>query len=45
MTVVSQAPIVSLSPISTIAIWPGGDTLRMVGLQNGQVWATEDFGG
>jgi len=28
------------SPISTIAIWPGGDNIRMVGLQNGQVWAT-----
>jgi hypothetical protein len=40
MTVVSQAPITGGSPISSIAIWPGGDNVRMVGLQNGQVWAT-----
>jgi hypothetical protein len=44
MTVVSQASISSPgsggSPISTIAIWPGDDNVRMVGLQNGQVWAT-----
>jgi hypothetical protein len=48
MTVVSQAPInatrcgaTSLPcPISTIAIWSGGDNLRMVGLRNGEVWAT-----
>jgi hypothetical protein len=48
MTVVSQPPINSSGcgngsqscPISTIAIWPGGDNIRMVGLQNGQVWAT-----
>ncbi len=40
MTVVSQAPIAGTSPISTIAIWPQGDNVRMVGLQNGQVWAT-----
>jgi hypothetical protein len=40
MTVVSQGPITSGSPISSIAIWPGGDNIRMVGLQNGQVWAT-----
>ena len=40
MTVVSQGPISSGSPISTIAIWPQGDNVRMVGLQNGQVWAT-----
>src|SRR5712692_8729367 len=42
MTVVSQAPIVSgpVSPISTIAISPQFDTYRIVGLQNGQVWAT-----
>ena len=40
MTVVSQAPIISGSPISTIAIWPQGDNIRVVGLQNGQVWAT-----
>src|SRR5205807_8466313 len=50
MTAVSQAPInstpcdatvpASPCPISTIAIWPGGDNVRMVGLKNGQVWAT-----
>jgi len=44
MIVVSQASISSPgangSPISSIAIWPGGDNLRLVGLQNGQVWAT-----
>jgi hypothetical protein len=40
MQIVSQSPIVLTSPISTIAIWPGGDNIRMVGLQNGQVWAT-----
>ncbi len=49
MTVVSQAPINSATcntnpagpcPISTIAISPQGDNSRMVGLQNGQVWAT-----
>src|SRR5205085_2224269 len=44
MTVVSQASISSPgangSPISTIGIWRGGDNVRMVGLQNGQVWAT-----
>jgi hypothetical protein len=39
MTIVSQSPITG-SPISSIAIWPGGDNLRMVGLQSGQVWAT-----
>jgi len=49
MTVVSQAPINSSDcntnpagpcPISTISISPQGDNSRMVGLQNGQVWAT-----
>ncbi len=44
LTVVSQASISSVgttgSPISSIAIWPQGDNIRMVGLQNGQVWAT-----
>jgi hypothetical protein len=39
MTIVSQAPI-SGSPISTIAIAPQDDNFRIVGLQNGQVWAT-----
>jgi Calx-beta domain/Domain of unknown function (DUF4214) len=47
MTIVSQEPISvnpppfnTNSPISTIAIWRGGDNIRVVGLQNGQVWAT-----
>lgn len=40
MQIVSQSPIAGTSPISTIAIWPQGDNIRMVGLQNGQVWAT-----
>ena len=49
MTVVSQPPIVSTGcgstgtspcPISTIAISPQDDAYRIVGLQNGQVWAT-----
>jgi hypothetical protein len=39
MTIVSQAPITG-SPISTIAISPQDDSYRIVGLQNGQVWAT-----
>ncbi|MDX6384773.1 MAG: hypothetical protein QOK48_2346 [Blastocatellia bacterium] len=44
MTVVSQASLSNPggggSPISSIAIWSGGDNLRLVGLQNGQIWAT-----
>ncbi len=44
MTIVSQGSISSPgsngSPISTIAISPQDDTYRIVGLQNGQVWAT-----
>ena len=47
MTVVSQAPLsinpgppATNSPISTIAISPQDDNYRLVGLQNGQVWAT-----
>ena len=48
MTVASQAPINSAAcggpgapcPISTIAIWPQGDNVRMVGLAGGQIWAT-----
>jgi hypothetical protein len=44
MTVVSQASLSTPgsigSPISSIAIWSGGDNVRLVGLQNGQVWAT-----
>ncbi len=40
MSVVSQAPIVSGAPISAIAIAPQNDAVRVVGLRNGQVWAT-----
>src|SRR6185503_2439088 len=41
MTAVSQIPLASpASPISSIAIWRGGDNVRMAGTQNGQVWAT-----
>ncbi len=40
MTVVSQAPIVTGIPISAIAIAPQNDNVRIVGLQNGQVWRT-----
>ncbi len=44
MTVVSQASISSPggngSPISTIGISPQDDNYRIVGLQNGTVWAT-----
>jgi hypothetical protein len=38
--VVSQAPIVTGVPVSTIAIAPQDDNYRIVGLRNGQVWAT-----
>src|SRR5205085_7621890 len=27
-------------PVSTVAIWPGGDNVRVVGLVNGKVFAT-----
>jgi Calx-beta domain len=44
MTVVSQGSLTNPggvgSPISTIAIWPQGDNIRLLGLMNGQVWAT-----
>jgi Calx-beta domain len=41
MPAVSQVPLTSpASPISTIAIWNGGDNIRVVGTQNGQVWGT-----
>jgi len=40
MTAVSQVPLSGTNPISTIAIWNRGDNVRMVGLQNGQVFAT-----
>ncbi|PYS87599.1 MAG: hypothetical protein DMF70_00120 [Acidobacteria bacterium] len=38
-TIVSQSPITG-SPVSAIAISPQDDNYRVVGLQNGQVWAT-----
>jgi hypothetical protein len=44
MTTVSQVPLNNFggvtSPITTIAIWPGGDNVRLVGVQNGNVYAT-----
>ncbi|HEX3085310.1 MAG TPA: Calx-beta domain-containing protein, partial [Pyrinomonadaceae bacterium] len=41
MTAVSQIPLASpVSPISTIAIWKGGDNVRIAGTMNGQLWAT-----
>jgi Calx-beta domain len=46
MTIVSQASITSPggngSPISTIGIWRGGDNIRLIGTQNGQVWGTSN---
>lgn len=41
MSVVSQAPIdiFTNSPITAIGISPANDNVRIVGLQNGQVWA------
>ena len=44
MTIVSQSAITNPTgngtPISSIAIWPGGDNVRLVGLQTGRVFAT-----
>src|SRR5205085_11848353 len=44
MTVVSQGPLNNFngvaSPITTIAIWAGGGNVRLVGVQNGNVYAT-----
>jgi hypothetical protein len=40
MTVVSQGPFVAGVPVSTIAIAPTNDAFRLVGLNNGQVFAT-----
>jgi hypothetical protein len=41
MTVASQVPLTTpASPISTIAISRSDDNVRLVGLQNGQVWGT-----
>ncbi len=38
--IVSQAPISGTSPVSSIAISRQDDSYRLIGLQNGQVWAT-----
>lgn len=49
MSIVSQGPIAASlcgttlnlpCPISSIAIWRGGDNVRLVGTQDGEVWAT-----
>jgi len=40
MSLVSQGPIVATVPIRTVAISKNNDNHRMVGLNNGQVWAT-----
>jgi hypothetical protein len=40
MTKVSQEPIVSTKSISTISVSKLNDNVRMVGLNNGQVWST-----
>ncbi len=44
MTTVSQVPLNNFngvtSPITTIAIWKGGDNVRLVGVQNGNIYAT-----
>src|SRR3954449_6928132 len=40
MSVVSQSPITAGTPITAIGISPANDNVRIVGLQNGQVWAT-----
>jgi photosystem II stability/assembly factor-like uncharacterized protein len=39
-TVVSQAPIVSGVPITAVGISPQNDNVRIVGLSNGNIWAT-----
>jgi photosystem II stability/assembly factor-like uncharacterized protein len=40
MTVVSQSPLVAGIPISAIGISPQSDSVRIVGLNNGKVFAT-----
>lgn len=40
MTLVSQGPLVSGQPVTTIGISPQDDNVRIVGLRNGQVFAT-----
>jgi hypothetical protein len=40
MTVVSQVPLAGTSPISSIAIAPTDDNVRIAGTQSGQVWGT-----
>jgi hypothetical protein len=39
-TVVSQAPISGVFPISSVAISPQDDNYRILGMQNGEIWAT-----
>jgi hypothetical protein len=39
-TTVSQNPIVSGVPLCAIAIAPSDDNVRLVGLNNGQIWGT-----
>lgn len=40
MTLVSQGPLVSGQPVTTIGVSPQDDNVRIVGLRNGQVFAT-----
>jgi MBG domain (YGX type)/Bacterial Ig-like domain (group 3) len=40
MTLVSQGPFVSGSPVSAIGISPQNDNVRIVGIRNGKVFAT-----
>ena len=40
MTLVSQGPVFAGAPLSSIAISPQDDNVRMIGLTNGNVWAT-----
>jgi hypothetical protein len=40
MSAVSQGPIVSTIPISSIGISPSSDSIRIVGLNNGKVYGT-----
>jgi hypothetical protein len=40
MTLVSQGPLVAGQPVTTIGISPQDDNVRIVGLRNGQVFAT-----
>ena len=40
MTVISQAPVVATQRISAIGISPQNDSVRIIGLENGKVFAT-----